>query len=64
VTIAVPATTAARIATESPLGHIESGEGFTVKEGAFWTPAALEGRTPLLTISASVTLGSLTLRAT
>ena len=62
VTIAVPATTAARIATESSLGHVEGGEGFTVKESAFWTPAALDGRTPLLTISASVTLGSLNLR--
>lgn len=62
VEISVPASTAARITTESPMGHIEIGEGFTSKEGAFWTPAALEGRTPVLTISASVALGSLTLR--
>jgi hypothetical protein len=62
VEIAVPATTAARISAESPLGHVEPGEGFTAREGAFWTSAALEGRTPLLTISANVTLGSLTLR--
>lgn len=62
VEITVPATTAAKIAAESQLGHLEPGEGFTVKEGAFWTPAALEGRTPTLTISASVTLGSLALR--
>ncbi len=62
VEIVVPATTAARIATESPLGHVELGDGFTAKEGAFWTLAAIDGRTPLLTISASMTLGSLTLR--
>lgn len=62
VTIVVPATTAAKISTESPLGHIELDERLTAKDGAFWTPAALEGRTPTLTISASVTLGSLTLR--
>jgi hypothetical protein len=63
VEIVVPATTAAKIATESPLGHVELGDGFTAREGAFWTPAAMEGRTPLLTISATITLGSLTLRA-
>lgn len=62
VDLAVPATTAARIVTESPLGHVELGEGFTAKDGAFWTPAAVEGRTPTLTISANVALGSLTLR--
>ncbi|HEX6542127.1 MAG TPA: hypothetical protein VF040_10270 [Ktedonobacterales bacterium] len=62
VEITVPATTAARISTESPLGHVELGDGFTAKEGAFWTPAAVEGRTPTLTISANVTLGSLSLR--
>lgn len=62
VEIVVPATTAAKIATESPLGHVELGDGFTAKEGAFWTPAAIEGSTPLLTISATMTLGSLTLR--
>jgi hypothetical protein len=63
VEIVVPATTAAKIATESPLGHIELGDGFTAKEGAFWTLAAMNGHTPLLTISASVALASLRLRA-
>lgn len=62
VDIVVPATTSAKISIESSLGHVDPGEGFTAKEGAFWTQAALEGRTPLLTISASVTLGSLSLR--
>jgi hypothetical protein len=62
VDIVVPATTAAKISTEFPMGHIELGKGYTAKEGAFWTAAAVEGRTPLLTISATVTLGALTLR--
>ncbi len=62
VEITVPASTAARIVTESQLGHIEPGNGFTMKEGAFWTRAALEGRTPTLTIAANVTMGSLRLR--
>lgn len=63
VEVSVPASTAARITTESSLGHVEIGEGFTTKDGAFWTPAALEGRTPVLSISVNVALGSLKLRA-
>jgi hypothetical protein len=62
VEIVVPATTAAKISVESPLGHVELGNGFTAQVGAFWTAAAIEGRTPLLTISANVTLASLRLR--
>ena len=61
VEITVPASTAAKIATDTQLGHIEPGEGFTVRDGAFWTPAAVEGRTPVLTVSANVTMGSLRL---
>ena len=64
VEISVPASTAARISTESQLGSIDAGEGFTTKEGAFWTQAAVEGRTPILTVSVNVTLGSLKLRTT
>jgi hypothetical protein len=63
VEIVVPVTTAAKISAESPLGHVELGNGFTAREGAFWTAAAIEGRAPTLTISANVTLASLTLRA-
>ncbi len=62
VTIVVPADTAAKVSAETPLGHVEIGEGLAAKDGAFWTPAALAGRTPTLTISASVALGLLTLR--
>lgn len=64
VEISVPATTAARIASESVLSHLGIGDGFTRKDGAFCTPAALEGKTPLLTIEAAVALGLLELRLT
>lgn len=63
VEIVVPATTAVTIAASANLGNIEIGDGFMKKEGAFWTEAALAGQTPLLTIRASVTLGSLKLTA-
>ena len=63
VEISVPASTPARITAESPLGHVELGERFMSKEGAFWTPGALEGRSPVLTVTANVSLGSVKLRA-
>jgi hypothetical protein len=62
VTITIPASTAARVTAETPLGHVEPAEGFTSRDGALWTPAALEGAQPALTIAASVSLGALTLR--
>lgn len=62
VEIAVPTTTAARISTESVLGHLDIGDGFMKKEGAFWTEAALANKLPLMTIHATVALGLLRLR--
>jgi len=61
VEVIVPATTAATIAAAANLGSIEIGDGFMKKDGAFWTEAALAGKTPVLAIQASVTLGSLKL---
>jgi hypothetical protein len=61
VEIVVPATTAVTIAAAANLGSVEIGDGFTKKEGSFWTEAALAGTTPVLAIHASVTLGSLKL---
>jgi hypothetical protein len=58
----VAPTTAAEVVAESLLGHFALGDGVTAREGAFWTRAAIQGRTPLLTISATVTLASLTFR--
>ncbi len=62
VEVNVPASTPARIVTESILGGLQVGDGYTKKEGAFVTRAVLDGRTPLLTIRVSVALGSLQIR--
>lgn len=59
--IGVPATTAARINAESVLGLVNASDGFTTREGGFWTRAALEDAKPVLGIRASVALGTVTL---
>ena len=63
VDIVVPGSTAAKITTETVLGGTDLGDGFMKKEGAFWTEAALAGKTPVLTIHASITMGGLRIRA-
>lgn len=62
LTIQVPATTAARIAVESTLGHLETSDGFTTREGGYWTAAAVAGGGPVLTMRVNVALGSLRLQ--
>jgi len=64
VEIHVPASTAAKITSQSVLGGLDIGDGFTKKEGAFWTEAALGGKTPVLTIHANISVGSLLIRTT
>lgn len=64
VEVRVPASTATKISVEAVLGSLHVGDGFTKKEGYFWTPAALEGQTPVLTIDASISLGSLSVKTT
>lgn len=64
VKITVPATTAARIKPSPVLGGLNVGDGFTKHEGAFLTRPALDGKTPVLDITASVTLGSLSFQLT
>ena len=64
VEIEIPASTAAKIVAETTLGSVDVGDGFTKREGAFWTEAGAAGDEPLLTIRAGVRLGSLQLRAT
>jgi hypothetical protein len=64
VEIAVPGSTAAKIVAETTLGSVDVGDGFTKKEGAFWTEAGMAGKEPLLTIRAGVRLGALQIRAT
>jgi hypothetical protein len=63
VDLRVPATTAARIRSESVLGSVDVGDGFTTRDGSYWTQAAQSGASPTLSISVSVTMGSLRLRS-
>jgi hypothetical protein len=64
VEVSVPASTAARVVSETTLGSVDVGDGFTKREGAFFTEGALGGGAPVLTIRAGVRLGSLRRRAT
>jgi hypothetical protein len=63
VELSVPPATSTTITTESTLGSVEVGDGFMKKGGAFCNEAALAGKTPMLTIKASVAMGSIRLRA-
>ena len=64
VELRVPAATATRIAPRSVLGSVEPGDGFTTREGGYWTQAAVAGATPALAVEATVALGTLKLRTT
>jgi hypothetical protein len=64
VVVYVPSSTAARVTAETTLGSVDVGDGFTKREGAFSTEAALRGDGPVLRIRAGVRLGSLQLRTT
>ena len=64
VEIKIPASTAAKIVAETTLGRVDVEDGFTKREGAFWTEAGMTGKRPLLTIRAGVRLGSRQLEAT
>lgn len=64
VEISVPASTPTRVTTETTLGGLDVGDGFTKRDGAFWTEAGAAGGTPLLKIHVGVRLGSVQLRAT
>jgi hypothetical protein len=64
VEIHVPASVAAKITTHTSLGDLNVGDGFTTREGGFWTAAAISGSSPVLTIEASSAVGSLKLRTT
>jgi len=61
VTVVVPSDLAARISTSTTLGSLNIGDGFTKREGAFWTEAGNTGDGPLLRIEATVRLGKLTI---
>src|SRR5215207_742887 len=52
VEIEIPASTAAKIVAETTLGRVDVEDGFTKREGAFWTEAGMTGKRPLLTMLA------------
>lgn len=62
VEISVPESTAATVRSESMLAQVKVGDGFTTREGAYWTGPAVAGTTPVLRIEAKVALGALRLR--
>jgi hypothetical protein len=62
VEIIIPPPTPARIDAEAVMGSLDVGDGFATREGAYWTMAAPAAGGALLSIRASVTLGSLRLR--
>lgn len=62
VEIEVPASTAARVISETTIGSVNVGDGFTKQQGAFCTQVAIAGGTPLLTIHVTVALGAIHLR--
>ncbi|HEU4386060.1 MAG TPA: hypothetical protein VFR85_21425 [Anaeromyxobacteraceae bacterium] len=62
VTLRIPAATAAKVFPEAILGGLDVGDGFTKREGAFCTQAALAGGAPVLIVEAKVALGSLALK--
>jgi hypothetical protein len=64
VEIAVPGTTAAKIVAETTVGSVDVGDGFTKREGAFLTQAAMVEKKPLLTIRTGVRMGALQISAT
>jgi len=63
VQVTVPAAASASVFAETTLGSVDVGDGFTKREGAFVTEAALGRDAPTLTIRVGVRLGALQLRA-
>jgi hypothetical protein len=59
VRVAVPGTTAARVEASSVVGGLRIGDGFTKRAGAFWTEAAVAGKTPVLEVHAETAVGLL-----
>lgn len=62
--LTVPSTTAAKISIQTVLGNQKIGDGFTTREGALWTPAAVDGGTPVLFIDVTGALGEIRIRLT
>jgi hypothetical protein len=62
VELIIPASTAAKVVAETVMGGLNLGDGFTKKDGAYWTEAAIRGETPVLSIEANISLGGLTIK--
>lgn len=45
------------LAVDSVIGGLDVGDGFMKQEGAFWNMPALNGGSPLLSISTSIVMG-------
>jgi hypothetical protein len=60
--IRIPQLTPTRFFAESFLGSLDVGDGFTKKDGAFQNESAVAGKSPLLSVSATVALGALRAR--
>ena len=60
--IVLPSASAARVYPDSVIGGVDVGDGFTSKDRGFWTSAAVAGGTPVLSVRATVALGSFKLR--
>jgi hypothetical protein len=63
VEIRLPAAVAAKVRSDAVLGSVDVGDGFTTREGAFCTAAAIEGKSPLISVKVTVALGSFKLRS-
>jgi hypothetical protein len=62
VEIRVPPNVPAQIIPDTTLVDFNAGNGLVKTDGAYWTEAALRSQSPLLTIHANVSLGSLHLK--
>jgi hypothetical protein len=63
VEVSIPASTAARVTSQSLLGNVDSGDAFVHKGDVLWNEAAVAGKTPVITVHTSVAMGSLRLRS-
>ncbi|MGB8647873.1 MAG: hypothetical protein WCF84_21745 [Anaerolineae bacterium] len=61
VEIALPEAIAAKIATDKTIGNVQAAESLVNLEGSYWTPAAINGKTPLLDMRVNLSIGTLRL---
>jgi hypothetical protein len=64
IELRLPASTAATVRTESILGSIDVGDGFTTRDGAYWNQAAGARATPVVRVRVNSVLGAVTVRST